>query len=122
MITTEFNEDKGILTLTLDQDLLSSNAESSQTAFEKALARAPKYKGFRIDLCQAKVVDSVGLNLLFGLLHRAQELGAEPCVVVTRGPLERIMQVARIDKIFKVEIKEPATTPIVNPKIRTKKP
>lgn len=122
MITTEFNEDQGLLTLTLNEDLLSSNADRAQEAFEKALMQAPKYRDLCIDLCRCKIVDSVGLNLLFGLLHRAKEMGADPWVAVARGTLEHVMHVARVDKIFKVEVKEPVAPSVTTAKTHGKKP
>lgn len=109
MIETQLNEQQGLLTLTLTEDLLSSSSEKAVEGFEKALGGPAKYRDLCIDLTRCRQVDSVGLNLLFGVLNKAKELGADPWVIVTRGSLERVMQVARVDKLFKVEIREPST-------------
>lgn len=108
MMDVHFNESQGLLTLTLNEDLLSSNCEKAVEAFENALAHGGKYRDLCVDLSRCRQVDSVGLNLLFGVLQKAKEMGADPWVIVSRGTLERVMQIAQIDKLFKVEIKEPA--------------
>lgn len=108
MITTAYDEPQKTLTFSLDTDLLSSNAERAQACFERALANPQPFAHLYVDLCRCKMVDSVGLNLLFGLLHRAQELGAKPTVRVCKGALEHVMRVARVDKLFGVEVVMPA--------------
>lgn len=108
MITTAYDEPQKTLTLTVDTDLLSSNADRAQANFERALSKTQTFAHLCVDLCRCKMVDSVGLNLLFGLLHRARELGAKPTVRVCKGALEHVMRVARVDKLFGVEVVMPA--------------
>ncbi len=121
MITQNLNESQGLITLTLEEDLLSSNAERAHAEFEKILSRPVKVRDLCIDVTRCKMIDSVGLNLLFGVLQRAKEQGADPWLVINQGPMELVMHVARIDKIFKVQVKEktPAKTetPGKNPQV-----
>lgn len=104
MITPILDTAQQTLTLKVDRDLLSSNSDEASLAFEAALHQSTPPEFFIIDLTACKMVDSVGLNLLFGVLHRSQELGAKPSIIIAKGPLERIFQVTQIGKIFDVKI------------------
>lgn len=104
MLATVFDPAGRILTLRLEQDLLSSNIDAAARAFEAALSSVTDYEKLLIDLTACRMVDSVGLNLLFSVLNRAKERRIEPKVLIAKGNLERIMQVAQIGKIFSLEV------------------
>ena len=105
MITTDFNSTTGVLTLYLHGDLLSSNGKKAVQAFETALSFAPRYKALWIDCSASRMIDSVGLNILFNVLSHAKEQLAEPKIIITAGSLERILQAAQITKMFPVEVR-----------------
>lgn len=104
MITGNFDSAAECLTVSLNGDLLSSNAEAAAKALEEQLERTPSFKSFIVDLKACQMVDSVGLNLLFSLLNRCKEMGAKTKIQIVPGRLDRIMQVAQMGKLFEVEI------------------
>lgn len=105
MITSTFDKDSSTLTLKLSSDLLSTNVEQASHALEGVFNSAPTYKKVVLDLLACKMVDSVGLNLLFSVMNRAKERGNEAKIIIPKGNLERIMQIAQLGKLFKVEVK-----------------
>lgn len=107
MITGSFDTTSESLTVALTTDLLSSNAETAARALEDQLQNAPSFKLFTIDLTACDMIDSVGLNLLFSLLNRCKEMGAQTKILISPGRLDRIMQVAQMGKLFNIEVVEP---------------
>ncbi len=105
MITASYEEKEERLTLKLASDLLSSNAEQAAGSLEGALGVAPLYKKLRLDLTACRMIDSVGLNLLYSLLYRVKQQGVSPVIVVAKGNVERILAVAQMGEVFKVEVK-----------------
>jgi len=63
--------ENGTLTLSMQEDLLSSNVEVLRVACKEAIETASEVQNLFIDLSAIKVVDSKGLNLLIGLYQEA---------------------------------------------------
>jgi len=103
MVTKTFDGATGELSFELEADLLSSTAEAAARGFEKHLSETPAFKSVTVNLQKCSMVDSVGLNLLFTLLSRCKELGANTKVIISRGKLDRIMKVAQLGKLFAIE-------------------
>jgi len=105
MITSTFNLASGVMMLHTNGDLLSSNSEAAAQAFEVALTQNPKYKALWVDCTSSKMIDSVGLNLLFNVLTQAKERKAGTKIIIAKGGLERILQAAQIAMMFPVEVR-----------------
>jgi anti-anti-sigma factor len=90
------------LALKVSGDLVSTNAEAFRTEVGGILASADsagrKWVLFSLDLTAAKMVDSVGLNLVVALLKRVQERGAKLQVTYSNPNVLRTFVFTRLDK------------------------
>lgn len=105
MLTAISDPNTSALTIKFTTDLLSTNIEQVGRALEKTSVSATDYKILTLDLLSCKMVDSVGLNLVFSVLNHAKERGCRTNVLVPRGGLERIVQIAQLGKLFNVEVR-----------------
>jgi anti-anti-sigma factor len=104
MFSSKFNKEKNTLTIRFDTDLLSSVVEQNSGALELEIGSSPAHKELILDLTACKMVDSVGLNLLFGIVHHAQSKKVNASIRIFKGPLERILEVSQIRKIAPVTV------------------
>jgi len=90
-----------IVTLRVAGDLISTNAETVRTEAESLLksADAPlKWSVFSLDLTGAKMVDSVGLNLVVMLLKRIRIIGRKMRVTYSNPNILRTFMFTRLDQ------------------------
>jgi len=96
------DSEKDSLTLRVLGDLLSTNAEALQSEFARLLEGADvssrKWGIFRLDLTGAKMVDSVGLNLVVTLLKRVQKRGARMQIAYSNANVLRTFSFTRLDR------------------------
>ena len=101
-MTSNLDSKEQSLTLRVAGDLLSTNAESVRNEITSLLgasgAAPPKWNLFRLDLASAKMVDSVGLNLVVGLLKQVQKQGAKLQITYSSQNILRTFAFTRLDK------------------------
>ena len=105
MIIADHNSHNDTLTLVMQEDLLSTNAERALHEIETAIENSPRYHILWLNLTACKMIDSVGLNLIFALLGNAKDKGIEACLMISKGPLERIVRAAQLNRMFKVQVR-----------------
>jgi len=90
------------LAVTIPGDLLSTNAEQTRTEifalFESEAVKTTRWETLRLDLTAAKMVDSVGLNLIVALYKEAQKRRAKTTVVISNPNIQRTFLFTRLDK------------------------
>jgi len=90
------------LTLRVDGDLISTNAEAVRNEAARLLESSGGGTGgwnlFKLDLSAAKMVDSKGLNLIVILLKRAQKQNARLQVIYSDPNVQRTFTFTRLDK------------------------
>jgi len=94
------------LEITLPGDLLSTNAEPIRTEFlallETPAVKAPHWDTLKLDLTAAKMVDSVGLNLIVAIYKETQKRKAKMAVLVSNPNIQRTFLFTRLDKHLQV--------------------
>lgn len=89
------------LQLTIPGDVLSTNAEQIRTEifalFETAPVKSAGWTMLVLDLRAAKMIDSVGLNLLVGLFKEAKKRGAKTSALINSANLQRTFAFTRLD-------------------------
>ena len=84
----------------VESDILSTNAESVRTRLLDALQRpnAAADAIFELDLRAARMIDSVGLNLLVWLIKKVQERGGRVRLLIADNNIERTLQFTRLSQ------------------------
>ena len=98
--TLELNEES--MTFRVNGDLISTTAEGLRNEVNELLKvnnDAPrKWNLFILDLTSAKMVDSVGLNLVVSMLKRVRMRGARMQVTYSSPNIMRTFTFTRLDK------------------------
>lgn len=83
-------------------DLTSTNAGAVRAAIGETLAgldsAGASWHAVQLDLAAAKMVDSVGLNLVVGLLKQVQQRGARLQVTGANSNIVRAFTFTRLDR------------------------
>ncbi len=99
---TSLNEAKRLLTVQLPGDLISTNAaavrENLADIINASTDKLPAWSTLRLELSGAKMVDSVGLNLVVTLLRAVQKLNGKMQVIYTNPNVLRTFQFTRLDQ------------------------
>jgi anti-anti-sigma factor len=94
--------DERALSLRVPGDLLSTNADALRTEAFALLqpgdGLAEPWTKFVLDLSSARMIDSVGLNLVVALLKRVQKRGARMQVVYSCPHVLRTFAFTRLDQ------------------------
>lgn len=89
-------------TLRVPGDLISTSAEALRRQISGLLdasSAAPRsWTLFKLDLSAAKMVDSVGLNLVVTILKMVQKTGAKMQVLYSNPNVQRTFLFTRLDK------------------------
>ena len=100
----DLNEES--VTLRVPGDLISTNAgelrKEVSSLLETAGGAPRKWDTFILDLSAAKMVDSVGLNLVVSLFKRVQVRGAKMQVNYSSPNILRTFTFTRLDKLVKL--------------------
>ena len=95
-----------VLQITLPGDLLSTNAEALRaeifTLLGTPVVMAPNWDTLKLDLTAAKMVDSVGLNLIVAIYKETQKRKAKMTVVISNPNIQRTFLFTRLDKHLQV--------------------
>jgi anti-anti-sigma factor len=100
-MTTNLDQKNGILTVTINGDLTSTTAERLRVKIHALFDTPPEqaaWRLLRLDLAGAKVVDSVGLNLIITILKAVQKAGAKMQIIYANPNVHRTFLFTRLDK------------------------
>jgi anti-anti-sigma factor len=84
-------------THTLLGDLLSTNADAFQEAVAPRVASLGSGATLTLDMRAARLVDSVGLNKLVGIIKSTKARGAQVRILTGHASVRRILTFTRID-------------------------
>lgn len=83
---------------------MSSNAESIRTEVEALFTKSPQARELSLDLRSARLIDSVGLNLIVTFIRRIKQHGGKANITVGHPTVRRMMAFTRIDQHAQVEM------------------
>ena len=89
----------GFCRLEIREDLLSTNAGRLRTRITQELdaASTARPSVFEVDLRGARIVDSVGLNLLVMVIKRVRTWGGKTRILLDDSNVRRTLQFTRLD-------------------------
>jgi len=89
----------GFFRLEIREDLLSTKAVPLRTRITQELdaASATRPSLFEVDLRGARIVDSVGLNLLVMVIKRVRTWGGKTRILLDDSNVRRTLQFTRLD-------------------------
>jgi anti-anti-sigma factor len=89
----------GVLRCATPGDLTSTTAPAFRQLIDQSIAARPTgWATLELDLGGARLVDSVGLNLLVGAVKLAQGRGAKVHIVTAHPMVRRILAFTRLDR------------------------
>ncbi|MEY4916336.1 MAG: hypothetical protein RL616_249 [Verrucomicrobiota bacterium] len=97
---TTLDEKNKLLTVWLSGDLTSTNADALRAklteVLEPTMGKPPGWQQLRLDLPAAKMVDSVGLNLVVTILRAVQKVGGKMSVRYRNPNVLRTFEFTRL--------------------------
>ena len=107
MISKVQSETADSLTLCVKGDLLSTNAEERGSAILRMLSEEPdNWTELVLNLNSAKMVDSVGLNMLIALNRRLERRDKRLKLLISSPAVHRVVLFTRLNQIAEVVYKE----------------
>jgi len=106
MISSDFKQDDQLLVIKVKGDILSTNAEERADQIGSIFAEFPDFKKVKLDLNTAKMVDSVGLNMLLGVIKTVVDRGAEIVLHISSPSIHRVFLMSRFDKLANIHFRE----------------
>jgi anti-anti-sigma factor len=101
-MTSNLNPAEPVLTFRVSGDLISTSVEGlrkdAASFLDAADGPPPAWNILHLDLTAAKMVDSVGLNLVVALLKRAQKHGRRMRVTCGSANVVRTFAFTRLDQ------------------------
>ena len=97
-ISSEITDEKAIIRIEGEVDV--SNASELRDALDTALADGAKE--VEADFAEVAYIDSMGIGVLVGAAHRAQESGSVLVVVNPQKNVERVFSLLGVDKDLNV--------------------
>lgn len=95
------------LTLTVKGDLLSTNAEQRHEEIMELLQKSNEPREHvRLDLGTAKMIDSVGLNLLLGVVRFVREEGSKVSLRITSPSVNRVLAFSQFDRVAEIDFRD----------------
>lgn len=89
-------------------DLTSTTAAAFRTMIDQKIAAAtrdhPGWNLLELDLRAARMIDSVGLNLLVSVIKGVKEKGGSVRILIAHPNIQRILAFTRIDKHAEVQL------------------
>lgn len=106
MIQHTFNSSDKTLLLTFPGDILSTNADQTKkeitAILEGASVKSSGWTVLKLDLTAAKMIDSVGLNLIVSLYKEAKKANAKTTAVISNPNIQRTFLFTRLDTHIQV--------------------
>lgn len=96
------------ITYVFRNDLLSTNASACQTEIFQLMAADDRWKLIVLDLRAARIVDSVGLNLIVSVVRAARPAGRSVRLLISHQNVKRVLTFTRIDQHAEVVFEEVA--------------
>jgi anti-anti-sigma factor len=101
MPTVTATRDSSQWTLRIQGDLLSTNAKEVRDAVSDLLAQPEQFRSLKsllLDVSSARMIDSVGLNLIVAILRAVKQAGAEMKIRQGDPNVQRILLFTRLDQ------------------------
>jgi anti-anti-sigma factor len=99
---THLDPHNGMFTIQLNCDLTSTTVEQLRPELHAQLDTQTQpggaWKLFRLDLAATRMVDSVGLNLIIGLLKAVQQRGVKMQILCANPNVHRTFLFTRLDQ------------------------
>ena len=96
------------ITCAVAGDLTSTTAAAYRTQIEQKMAAStrdqPGWSFLELDLRAARMIDSVGLNLLVSIIKGVKEKGGNVRLLISHPNIQRILAFTRIDKHAEVKL------------------
>ncbi len=106
MINHLLNPSEKSLQLTFSGDLLSTNTDQAKkeimAIIESAAVKSSGWTTLKLDLTAAKMIDSVGLNLVVSLYKEAKKANAKTTAVISNPNIQRTFLFTRLDTHIQV--------------------
>lgn len=100
-----YNKALAQLSLCFGGDVLSTNVKEYRSqAFDAISAPDNNWTKLEIDLANAKMVDSAGLNLLVAIVRRAQAKKAKVSARISSDNVRRTFSFTRLDQHIDVQM------------------
>ena len=108
MVTASLNAQRRTLRVKIKGDVLSTNAEAHAGAITEIFEhhKGTDISKFNLDLRTAQMVDSVGLNMILGLVRFANERRFTTKIAIASPAVHRVFQFSRLNKAVEVVFKE----------------
>ena len=106
MISHELKPDDQLLVLKVRGDIISTNSEERADQIGKIIESNPGFKKIKLDLNSTKMIDSVGLNMLLGLIKTILEMKAEIVLHISSPSFHRVFLISKLDQIAKIHFRE----------------
>lgn len=110
-VSYEIEANTRLFKLTIQRDLISTTVDDIHAQLLVILERYDVVQAdwavLNIDLTAAKMVDSLGLNLLLFLIKKAQLRTAKIQATISSQPVYRTFLATRMDKLMHVTLLEP---------------
>lgn len=85
-------------------DLTSTTAAAYRAIIDQKLGATSNWSLVELDLRAARMVDSVGLNLLVSVIKGVKEKGGTVRILISHPNIQRILAFTRIDKHAEVRM------------------
>ncbi len=95
-----------VITHILRGDLLSTNAAATQTEINRLMETSSSWKTIELDLRAARIIDSVGLNLIVSIVRTARPEGRSVRLLVANQNVRRVMAFTRIDQHAEIVVSD----------------
>jgi anti-anti-sigma factor len=101
MITHQLNPDTKTLVIAFAEDLLSTNVDQYRKLIFDLLNEAPPtWEILELDFSRIKRMDSLGLNLIVGILTEVKNRNAKMTAFVPEGPIRQTLLFTRMGDYY----------------------
>lgn len=109
MVSSDLKKDNQLLVLKVKGDILSTNAKERAEEIGNLIVKHKEVSAVKLDINAAKMVDSVGLNMLLGIIKTVRENEAELVIHISSASINRVFLMSRFDKLAKIHFREKRT-------------
>jgi anti-anti-sigma factor len=95
-----------VITYVFRGDLLSTNAAACQAELSRLMGTDDRWKVIVLDLREARIVDSVGLNLIVSIIRGSRPAGRFVRILVSNQNIRRVLAFTRIDQHAEIVVEE----------------
>lgn len=108
MVRSSLDDETRTLLVKVRGDLLSTNADERACSIGDILRNEDKsrWDNFVLDLRSANMVDSVGLNVIVGIIKEVRKVKAPITVSISSPAVNRLFLFSRLDTVVNIDYKE----------------